>query len=697
MFGNKKLKEEIMALQEKLEKAQKSTPGLGVYGGDITASEYDDISRDTLIEDYIKMRNGDCIASTSIDILTLPILTGGHSFRADKENTKYKQAVEYIEHTFDSFLYSYDDYKRHCLLYLPYGHILFEYVWITDEWNGAITKRLAYMSPIQYETIHEYLYTENMHFKGIKHTKETLNGGIKFVDIYLDKLQLITNDQEFNDVRGRSILRPARMAWKYKQDILIGTSTAIRRGGMIPRFTVMEGATDETSSISKCKTMGRTIANTKEAYIIDAENQYKFNPVILQGQTQNMPMLQYLDRQMLFNTLSQFITTGIGENGSRAATEAHKSPYEMRSLAVLNDLQRAHQKMIDKILDESHLILAFDERPQIQLESLKQHDLTKVRENLAGLVQSKLIDITPELKVLINKMFGLPELTVKQIEQIEEEKKQIAEQIAQPKEEEEKEDKKEDALSLEYDLDTMVIKDSISDIFSLQSAIEHYEEMAKQTKDKLNALYAKALNDAIEQIESNGSFRLRFKREAQQAMGDFYDKGFNRGRRDFNKEVDKLKNNNKDLEIINLQVGRKKSSILRAIDRLWTALEDGLNRIVAMPKQAISQVGGLREYATVKLKDSYKKNKNAVIFTVENSYTDGRARASEENKDVIRLLEYTAILDKNVCINCAPLDGSQFTFKEGIDLGLNMLSGPLNPLCEGGDACRCQLVPLEVI
>jgi hypothetical protein len=130
---------------------------------------------------------------------------------------------------------------------------------------------------------------------------------------------------------------------------------------------------------------------------------------------------------------------------------------------------------------------------------------------------------------------------------------------------------------------------------------------------------------------------------------------------------------------------------------LWTALEDGLNRIVAMPKQAISQVGGLREYATVKLKNSYKKNKNAVIFTVENSYTDGRARASEENKDVIRLLEYTAILDKNVCINCAPLDGSQFTFKEGIDLGLNMLSGPVNPLCEGGDACRCQLVPLEVI
>ena len=84
-----------------------------------------------------------------------------------------------------------------------------------------------------------------------------------------------------------------------------------------------------------------------------------------------------------------------------------------------------------------------------------------------------------------------------------------------------------------------------------------------------------------------------------------------------------------------------------------------------------------------------------------NGFYSGRAEVLLDNEEDIELLEYTAIMDKGTCAECAPLDGVQQSAQEWIDSGMNIdpKATVLNPNCiglKGNNKCRCQLIPVKV-
>lgn len=60
----------------------------------------------------------------------------------------------------------------------------------------------------------------------------------------------------------------------------------------------------------------------------------------------------------------------------------------------------------------------------------------------------------------------------------------------------------------------------------------------------------------------------------------------------------------------------------------------------------------------------------------------GRAREAEDRNDEWRTVEYSALLDPNVCEPCASDDGQTAASEDD-------LTPAPNPECEGGDFCRC--------
>jgi hypothetical protein len=76
---------------------------------------------------------------------------------------------------------------------------------------------------------------------------------------------------------------------------------------------------------------------------------------------------------------------------------------------------------------------------------------------------------------------------------------------------------------------------------------------------------------------------------------------------------------------------------------------------------------------------------------ISKALTAGLSATFTANADLVPCWEYTAVLDAGSCEICAPLDGTEY---HSIDELFDVLPGfGPNPLCLGGDRCRCRAIP----
>jgi hypothetical protein len=78
---------------------------------------------------------------------------------------------------------------------------------------------------------------------------------------------------------------------------------------------------------------------------------------------------------------------------------------------------------------------------------------------------------------------------------------------------------------------------------------------------------------------------------------------------------------------------------------------------------------------------------------ISTALINGLGMTFEENRGLVKLWVYTAVLDGGTCEVCAPLDGSEYETLEALFQVLPDF-GP-NPDCLGGGRCRCRAVPAD--
>lgn len=679
-------------LQSEEVKKQETAPGIEVIGGEITHSDFDSKDWHELLKDYTNMVNGDSVAGTTLDMLKAPIMNADKNIMPGDDSELALEAVDYANWCFDTMWKGFDYLKSHKLTALDFGLSLHEVItkngveYRTKEGKKKLTTKVVKLSPIEPETIFKFKYNKDtVEFDGIEHEKRIPDEGSIFIDIEADKLNLWTWRESFNDIRGKSVLRPARMAWDSKRKVLNAKVTGTQRGaGLVVVETI--GNPQDASTVKK---IGRTLTQAvPNAYTTYDNTKYNVKLLEPKNQADVMELLEFLNREMFFNTMTQFMTSGLGQNGSRAAASELKSSYELAINSVIAALEQNLQALLDLMINISYLgNMPKESRPIFKFASIREVDLTKTADNLKKLYEATLLQPNQEDKVYIREIFGLPETITDNGD------------VATDEEDQAEEIKAEGCGCGNHQLGMNLsphreLHEHEKNVFELESAKAFYLEVQEKSQKIMDSVIDKMFNDIYNQVKAdkNNSINIRFQGELTARLTKLYESGFEIGQEDIDKELKKIGASDRKLALTPKGRDRKNKSINRWVGRLAfnikTTLEDALENTSI---DRINKKGGIKPFVE-SYKDGFKGDKRRVLQETDSGYVDGRGKTLRDRAEEVGEVFYSAILDGNLCDVCAPFDGAILTVKEAQDNDLQF-SSPTNLNCEGGQKCRCVLVP----
>lgn len=666
---------------------QKTTTGLLVTAGEIS-NDFDKVDWKELLQDYTNMRNGGAVESTTVSILKYPILRAGYTIEHSDEEMK-----DYVQWVFDNLKDSFggrqgfSEFLRHVLLALDYGCSFFEKVVergvISN--TGKTTNVIRRMAPFKPETIWEFHYDETMTFVGIKHERRNNKGVTDFIDIPSEKLFFYVHNAEYGDPRGRSELRPARNLYKIKKDILLATARAQQRGAGIPEIkSTKSGITDEEKK--RLEAVGRSIGNMQNGYIItDADVEVKLHGLQIQGNPEHL--LEYINREMFFNTLTEFMTSGIGQNGSRAATSEHKGSYELKYGVVTMDIESSINELIREIIDMSYFGPQ-TEYPTFKVNSLRAQDITAISDSIVKMYDKAILVKHDGDEEFIRSLFNMPEIqdnaqTVTSPEAIPE--VEVEETVEVPSQ---------DLKMLTFNK-VLSTEDQLAFIqkhFDIDGTDKLYLDIQNEAQSIIAEVVQKYVYYIAKQFESGLKVEDKYLAELSNRLQKVYSKGFVAGRSAVEHEIELASNRQFATKPKDEKIKYTSESLKRFSGKLLYTVkavtEDKLDTEWNPKRQSA------KEYVeTEQLVDGFKTDRRTLIDKVTDGYIEGRTDAINENKDKIDLYLYNSILDHNLCDNCAVLTGAVMTLEEAESMGFLTGKGRVNPNCKGGQSrCRCNLL-----
>jgi hypothetical protein len=713
----------------KLNTTQRTNTGLSVYGGQIESSEYERMTIDKKMKYYYDIRNSDCIASTAVDILKEPILASKIKIDPANKSKKAVEAAEYNQWQFDNIYKGPNYFKRHCLLGLELGNQMFEKVWQRGAYyNNKLTNIITKLVPIQQHSINQYRYNEDGEFIGIEFTKQIPEKGtVSNINIDLKDLFVITYNEEYNDVRGHSVYDTAIEIYLMKKRIMYATTVASERGAGIPVGTLGGDIFDNNGfltdaskvMINKITQTLKGIGNAKNAWVVEQVGSDEKDPSFkirfeeLKNQNNNLPMLEYFDRQMLYNTMAQFMLSGIGQNGSRSATSEHKTTYEMFIDYLIKDLEAKIQELSDEMIVNSYLgNLAKEDYPKVKLSVARQGDITVYANTLKNMILSRMLTPTAKDEQMIRDILGLTNYDEDEIEEIREKAAPVnmptddnqdnTDNKDETDNEENTEDKQNENTAhcpICLSKQTEPNKEEI-EIFELESARETFSSTQINAEIELNKWYEKMIEDIADKYAKSEPLKTDYYGEAFEALKDIFNTGYQKGIIDRRKELIKIGANIKLANDTIVEIGKSAliDKLRKKLTNLWnTTLYSIQDFISGLTPEYIEKNGGIKKIIIDNYTDSEKILKRDVVSFIQEGYTSGRNEEMMKHAKIIDIIQYSAILEGNVCENCAPLHGLDMTIEEAQASGLNTGAGRVNPGCLGRDKCRCQWIVKKLV
>jgi len=681
--------------------------GLFVASGEITSSDYDEKTWTELQKEYWNMSNGCPIITATLNLIKYPILSAGHRIQVGSDSDKAKQATDYIEWCLSNIYKGFDYFLRHKLQAIELGCSFSEkLIKQGDEYRyfegekefKKITNRVIRYNSIKNETISKIYYNETMDWVGVQHQKRIPEKGCEYIDILErgndslvsgersifikninDKISVYSFNELDGDIRGNSILRPVRFYYDAANKIMTSKVIGIQRGAGIPIIYTKGNLQDQKAKI---KEIGETICQMSKGWASMDETKMRVVLEEPKSQSDIMPFLEFINRAKFYNTMSQFATAGLGANGSRASTDAHKSPYEIAINYWASDVSNYIQQEIDYMIDNSFLAGISDEDyPVFEFNNIGQADLLKTANIFKTLFDAGL-KIDERDWNIIRDQIGLPEKDIEivdkntapteEVENIQQGNKQLSAKVIERK------------VSLE-------VLNFERDVFELESANEHFETIQEKAQIIIDKHNKNLFDNIRTQLKANRKARINIDSEKDliNELTALYINAKEKGNKDVIKEVSKLK---KNVEL-SITTGDKKefqNNIGRLVKKYYrnirTSLENVMNRLT---DTALDKKGGI-DYYLLQYENGFKTEKRALITETEAGYTDGRGETLDELQDKIDLYLYTSVLAASTCEECAPMDGFIGTMEELESAGIQTHQ-PVNANCLGGDHCHCQV------
>lgn len=306
---------------------------------------------------------------------------------------------------------SWDDWLRHALLSLPFGHMFFEPVYdiglptpgqpLLDQ--GRQYAHLAKLAPRLPRSLVGIDIDDNGDLAGIKQWVTRSDGMSDVKSIPRSRLVAVICDREGSDWTGTSILRTAYKHWMLKEMLeRVGAMTVERNGMGLPKVTYPDGG-DRNLALSLA-----TQARAGEQSGIALPVGYDMELMGVKGTLVDpLPQIAYHDQAIGRAVLAMFLNLG-HDTGARSLGETFVDFFTISLNAVIANLEETATEEIVRPLVELNFG-AGTAYPEIVANLLTpQSPLTA--DALGALVTAGVITPDSELEDDVRRRFGLPPL-----------------------------------------------------------------------------------------------------------------------------------------------------------------------------------------------------------------------------------------------------------------------------------------------
>lgn len=655
--------------------------GTEKYSGYIT-EEPNQLWRDERrVEIVEEMRRGDGAVKAILNAIKAPILSTEAYMDYNKDDELESEFAEKCQMELFNMPYrSWKELLREMLTYFDFGHWVGELVWMMED--GEI--KLLDVAPRIQHSIEKWETLDGM--DGVTQRKRSDEASKKnnknFVfSIPRDKLIVLTNDKEGDDVTGQSVLRSAYIHYKMKNTAYRVSAIAIERMGVgIPTGTLPEGATPDEKQ--KFEEALKNIRANQQAYMLLPNEKYKFEFKTVQGNAMGSTVKDNVDhhnRMILLSVLAQFMDLGSGDSGSFALSKDQsgfflqhiqdKASYIADQLYKDVILRMAwYNPKYQKLIDENRV-------PRLKFADLGTVDFAEISTVIktlvdAGLIQADDIDI----QIWLRKTMKLPELSEEAIEEMqlkkEEEKvevKEVPETPVIPKEDDEIPEEKEVLHSFAEKKKfvlwrELTLQEKRCDFIYLNESFNNIEQ---ELEDELVQIANDDLTRTVKELENKlktgdvySILAIAFisKNKLSAAIKNYLKKSFEVGKKAATEEVngsgaERPPTTTKDVQLMNFEAEQIAEDLTNRLNQeAKNRTREGLAKGVA--------AGAITVAVSNALKSSVSNGIGNIVSTVvAENVNKGRRFVFERNLTKIQAFLRSEILDEKTCNMCMSLDG----------------------------------------
>lgn len=301
---------------------------------------------------------------------------------------------------------SWDEFLRHALLHLDFGHMPFEQVYEigpgeTPELAGRQVAHLRKLAPRLPRSLSGIDINPDGGLRGIRQWVDRGQGRLEEVSIGVDRLVMFTNEREGGDWAGRSIYRSAYKHWLLKDTMLrLSVSAADRQSMGIPVGTVGEGG-----DVRKMEKLVSALRSGDDAGAAIEAGQ-SLTLLGITGQVFDMlPWVKYHDEAAGRSTLTMFLNLG-HDSGARSLGDTFVDFFLMAEGALIAYIEEVVTEHVIRDL----VVLNFGEDapyPQLVADELTAESVPTAA-SLTALVEAGLIVVDEPLRADVRRRYNLP-------------------------------------------------------------------------------------------------------------------------------------------------------------------------------------------------------------------------------------------------------------------------------------------------
>lgn len=384
--------------------------------------------RDTRrVENVEEMRRTDGSVKAVLNAMKAPIISAKWDVIGEDE-----EKVQFVKDNVFNLQSGrcWSDLLKEQLTFFDFGYSVFELVWGVQ--NGRLV--LVDIAPRIQRSIKKFQMDDGG--AGVKQRIYTDQHPTRYANIPMEKLLILTNDKEGDDVTGQSVLRAAYKHYKYK-DVLyrIQGIAAERYGVGVPVYTLGE-TTGEAEKDAAEEAMMNLRSNEK-GYLVKHAGE-EVDILTPKGNALGDSIEKAIDhhnKMIQLSVLANFLSLGDDSVGSFALSTSKISFF----LKHIDDKARYISEQFTKQVIAKLIRYNFGEDaevPQLVHSNIVEADMAQLADTYAKLAEKGLIQTTPEVVKHVHTLLNLPEPEEVEQEEREDQEKEDDAEMAEVKKKE---------------------------------------------------------------------------------------------------------------------------------------------------------------------------------------------------------------------------------------------------------------------